>query len=103
MTLTCSSDDEEVVKQREEAQLAAKLAQSGSESDESSDSEKERRKRRRKKGKKAKHKHSKKRYVPLNSGDTSVSFPGSTPQLACNIAPGSHQSVYKCHLPQLGY
>lgn len=68
----CSSDDEEVVKRREEAQLAAKLARSDSGSEESSDSE---RKRKRKKGKKSKHKHSKKkskkrRKKPETSSDS---------------------------------
>ena len=56
----CSSDNDEVVKHREEAKLMAKLA--AHDSNDSDSSVERRRRRRRKKSKKSKHKHRYKSY-----------------------------------------
>lgn len=57
---TCSSDDDEVVKRREEARLMAELAKPSDSSSDSDEGEKKRKRRKhQKKGKKSKDKHKK--------------------------------------------
>lgn len=55
-SLCASSDDDEIIKCREEAKLMAKLAAQDSEEDSDSSSER-RRRRKKKKSRKSKHKH----------------------------------------------